>query len=63
MLFRSGAQVRELGGSNNYVSHNPFEVHFGLAGATVADVTVRWPDGSETSMDAVAADQQVTIIQ
>ena len=58
-----GEQVRELGGSNNFVSHNPFEVHFGLATATTADVRVRWPDGTETTMDAVAADQQLTVTQ
>jgi hypothetical protein len=55
-------QVREMGGSNNYVSHNPYEVHFGLGDQTQADITVTWPDGS-ISMQTVEADQQVTIIQ
>ena len=55
-------QVREMGGSNNYVSHNPYEVHFGLGDQTQADITVTWPDGSIT-MQPVEADQQVTIIQ
>jgi len=59
----AGAQVRELGGSNNYVSHNPLEVHFGLAAATTADVTVRWPDGNESTTRDVAVDQIVTISQ
>ena len=57
-----GSQVRELGGHNNYVSHNPYEVHFGLGDQTQADITVTWPDGS-ISMQTVEADQQVTIIQ
>lgn len=55
-----GRQVREMGGSNNYLSHNPYEVHFGLGAATQADITVTWPDGS-VSMQTVQADQLVTI--
>ncbi len=58
-----GAQVRELGGANNYVSHGPFEVHFGMGSATRADVTVRWPDGGTTLLTAVDADQLLTIRQ
>ena len=55
-----GRQVREMGGSNNYVSHNPYEVHFGLGEATEADVTVTWPDGS-VSLQTAQADQQISI--
>ena len=55
-----GRQVREMGGSNNYLSHNPYEVHFGLGATTQADITVTWPDGS-VSMQTVQADQLVTI--
>ena len=58
-----GAQVRELGGQNHYVSHSPLEVHFGLGTAEVADIRVRWPDGMVTEMLAVDADQQITITQ
>ncbi len=57
------SQVRELGGTNNFVSHNPFEVHFGLGAATRADVTVRWPNGETTMLTAVDADQLLTINQ
>ena len=56
-----GAQVRELRAGNNFASHNPLEVHFGLGAATVADVVVRWPDGTETSMNDVDVDQLMTI--
>ena len=55
-----GRQVREMGGKNNYVSHNPYEVHFGLADQTQVDVTVTWSDGL-VSMQTVQADQQITI--
>ena len=53
-------QVREMGGSNNYVSHNPFEVHFGLGSETQAEVTITWPDGS-ISVETIQANQQVLI--
>ena len=58
-----GSQVRELGGSNNFTSHNPFEVHFGLGSATTADISVRWPDGTVSEMAAADADQLITITQ
>ena len=38
--------VRERIGGGSYLSQGPAEVHFGLAGASVADaVEVRWPSG------------------
>ena len=56
-------QVRELGGSNNYASHNPYEVHFGLADATTADIHVIWPDGAESEKLQVPVDRLITIEQ
>ena len=53
-------QVREMGGSNNFVSHNPFEVHFGLGKEEQAEVTVTWPDES-ISVEIVESNQQVVI--
>ena len=58
-----GTQIRDLGGLNNYVSHGPFEVHFGLAEAATADVEVRWPDGTTSTMAGVSADRLLTIRQ
>ena len=58
-----GAQIRDLGGLNNYVSHGPYEVHFGLAQASTADVDVRWPDGTTSTTTGVSADQLLTIRQ
>ena len=58
-----GAQIRDLGGLNNYVSHGPYEVHFGLAQASIADVDVRWPDGTTSTMTGISADQLLTIRQ
>ena len=57
----AGAQVREVGAGNNYASQNPSEAHFGLGAYTVADIVVRWPDGTLTTMDDVWADQWLTI--
>ena len=59
----SGPQIRELGGQNNHASHDPPEAHFGLGGATSADVSVRWPNGAITTRYGVAADQVVTLVQ
>ena len=57
----SGTQIRELRGGNNFTAHDPLEVHFGLGSETVADVVVRWPDGSASRREAVAADRLITI--
>ena len=56
-------QVRELRAGSNYASHNPLEVHFGLGSARIADVAVRWPDGSTTTVRSAGADQLLTISQ
>ncbi len=51
-------QIREIRAGSNYVSQNPAEAHFGLGDAAVADeVRIRWPDGEETVLEDVAADQ------
>ena len=57
------AQVREMGGKNHYVSHSPYEVHFGLGSASTADILIRWPDGAVTDMLAEDADQHLVISQ
>ena len=61
MTTASGSQVREIRAGNNYVSQNPLEVHVGLGVAEVADVIVLWPDGMKSVLDAVSADQLLTI--
>ena len=52
-----------MGGKNHYVSHSPYEVHFGLGSASTADILIRWPDGAVTDMLAVDADQHLIISQ
>ena len=59
----TGTQVREIRAGNNFTSQNPAEAHFGLAGATAADLEVRWPDGTVSTHPGVAADQLITLEQ
>ena len=54
-------QVQEMRAGNNFVSQNPFELHFGLGDADAADVTVDWPDGSQTILSDIAVDRVVTV--
>ncbi len=56
-------QVREIRAGNQYVSHGPAEVHFGLDSAETVDVTVTWPDGSTTEQSGIAANQVLIVTQ
>ncbi len=56
-------QIREIRAGNNFVSQNPAEAHFGLGSTRNVDVAVFWPDGSQSALADVAADQLLTIIQ
>ena len=58
-----GTQIRTVGGTNNYASHDPFEAHFGLGDATTADVRVVWPDGEVSRENDVEADQVLMLEQ
>ena len=61
-----GTQIRQLGGSNNFVSHNPMEVHFGLGSATTADVRVDWFDDGPvdfTEFSVVEVNKVITVHQ
>ena len=56
-------QVREIRCGSNYASQNPAEAHFGLGAVQSVDVSVYWPDGSQSDLIGVAADQLLTISQ
>ncbi|MYI77849.1 MAG: hypothetical protein F4077_08875, partial [Gammaproteobacteria bacterium] len=60
-----GTQMRQLGGSNNFVSHNPLEVHFGLGTATRADVRVEWFDENDavTRFSLLEVNKVITVSQ
>ena len=54
----------ELRCGSNYVSSDPVRAHFGLGSATLVDeLRVVWPDGSETRLEAVVADQVLVLHQ
>lgn len=57
-------QMREVRAGSNYVSQNPTRAHFGLGTAELVDsVRIRWPDGEETTLFNVAANQLLIVDQ
>ncbi len=56
-------QVREVRCGNNFASQSPAEAHFGLGAVQSVDISVLWPDGSQSNLVGVAADQFLTISQ
>jgi len=56
-------QIREIRCGNNFASQSPAEAHFGLGAVQSVDVIVTWPDGSQTNVPGVAADQFLEINQ
>ena len=56
-------QIREISIGSNFLSQNPTVQLFGLGSDTSADLTVSWPDGSETVMMNVDSDQTLEITQ
>ncbi len=60
----STTQLRELRAGSNFASQDPAIAHFGLGAETVVDtLTVRWPDGTETVLTDVGADQHLIVQQ
>lgn len=57
----SHTQSREVVFGSHYLSQAPATLHFGLGPASAADVIVRWPDGTMTTLDNVAANQRIAV--
>jgi hypothetical protein len=56
--------VQEVYGSVGYLSQSDGRAHFGLGGATRADrVEVRWPGGQKRTLENVAADRFLDVVQ
>jgi len=54
--------VRDVLAGSSYLSSEDPRLHFGLGSATtVRRLVVRWPDGEETSLEDVAANQLVVV--
>ena len=56
-----GRQMREVRTGTSFQSQNDMRQHFGLAKASLADITVQWTDGTEQHYASVAANQFYTI--
>ena len=60
--FAGEDHLREVTLGSNFASHNPTDQLFGLASmAQVDTLTVEWPDGERTVMQAVAANRELVI--
>ena len=55
------SQWREVRTGSSYQSQNALPVHFGLGEAKTAKVTVRWPDGTRQTIDAVPAGRSIRV--
>ncbi len=54
--------VREVHAGSSYLSTEDPRLHFGLGSAdTVSNLTVFWPDGTQTRLTDVAANQHLTV--
>jgi len=54
-------QAQEVSAQSSFYSANDRRLHIGLGAATVADLTIRWPNGALEKVDNVAANQLVVI--
>lgn len=61
----NGTQMsREIHAGSSYLSSEDDRCHFGLGGARrVAEVSVQWADGTETTLENVSANQILTITE
>jgi hypothetical protein len=56
-------QMDEVRSGGSYLSQSDLRVHFGLEGATSADLEIRWPSGIVDRLSAVAVDRVVTVVE
>jgi hypothetical protein len=54
-------QVRFATATGSYLSSNDKRLHFGLGSAESADIEIKWPSGIRQILDAVKADQFLSI--
>jgi enediyne biosynthesis protein E4 len=58
VVTAAGAQMATVSTASSYLSSSDKRVHFGLGGATAADIVeIHWPSGIVQRLTAVAADQ------
>jgi hypothetical protein len=54
-------QVQEVSAQSSFYSVNDRRLHFGLGPETIADLTIRWPNGATETIPNVAANQLVVV--
>lgn len=55
--------LREVQSGSSFLSHNSMEVEFGLGGADVHEVQVRWTDGTMETFEGVRANRFYRLIE
>ena len=65
IILRAGTttQMREVRSGGYHISQSDLPVHFGLGQHLNAEVSIRWPDGSESALGTVDANTLVTARQ
>jgi hypothetical protein len=63
VLVRYGGkvQVQEVLSGTSFLSSNDPRLHFGLGAAAMADIEVHWPLGLVERLNAITANQLVTL--
>ncbi len=56
-------QMDEVRSGSSYLSQSDLRVHFGLGGAKMADLEVRWPSGLVDRLAGVEVDRVVTVVE
>ena len=56
-------QVQERQSGGSYLSSHDPRLHFGLGTATSAQVEISWPDGTQQTLEKVAANQVLNVVQ
>jgi hypothetical protein len=54
-------QIDEVRSGGTFISQGDFRVHVGLGSGSKADVSIRWPQGSEETFKDVAANQWIVV--
>jgi hypothetical protein len=57
-------QVDEVRSGDSYLSHSDWRLHFGLGSTTqVAEVIIRWPNGTTEKLTNLPIDKVVTVVE
>src|SRR4029450_6631862 len=59
--YGNRTHAQEVQAQSSFYSANDRRLHFGLAPATSADLTIRWPNGATEKVPGVHADQLVVV--